>query len=185
VPNGQRDAITGGVLSGIQPVRESLVDALLEADCSNASFITVFDIVLGSLTGAGSFALNLGGAQATTAAINAFQGLGLGGAGHLGTTAARPPTPAGVLSGATSAPSRAGTSTAAAAPQTQTAAPAPAAAAPAADTFETAPAAADLVGEKGGAMLGVGLAGLLALALAAELDRRKMRRAMREIPLEV
>ena len=34
-------------------------------------------------------------------------------------------------------------------------------------------------------MLWVGLAGLVALSLTAEGDRRKMRRAQREIPLEV
>ncbi|MEQ1786298.1 MAG: hypothetical protein ABL966_04540, partial [Acidimicrobiales bacterium] len=39
-------------------------------------------------------------------------------------------------------------------------------------------------GERGGALLGVGAGGLLLLLASAEGDRRKMRRAQREIPLE-
>src|SRR5205823_1193579 len=38
-------------------------------------------------------------------------------------------------------------------------------------------------GERGGAMAAVGLGSLLLLALLAEADRRKMRRAQREIPV--
>ncbi|MGK2949458.1 MAG: hypothetical protein ACSLFP_12835, partial [Acidimicrobiales bacterium] len=42
----------------------------------------------------------------------------------------------------------------------------------------------DFTGERGGALLGVGAGGLLLLLASAEGDRRKMRRAQREIPLE-
>jgi hypothetical protein len=43
---------------------------------------------------------------------------------------------------------------------------------------------ADVDGERGGVLLGVAAGGLALLLLTAEADRRKMRRAQREIPLE-
>jgi hypothetical protein len=80
----------------------------------------------------------------------------------------------------------AGTAGAAGAPAAAAAAaPAAAAAAPAPDVSDAVETSAGLIGERGGPMLAVGLSGLGALALAAELDRRKIRRALREIPLEV
>src|SRR4051794_2189715 len=74
VPNAQRDAVAGAVIGGIQPIRKALVDALLEQSCKNASYVTIFDLVVGSVTGAGEFALELGGVQASSSEIpkNAF-----------------------------------------------------------------------------------------------------------------
>jgi hypothetical protein len=43
---------------------------------------------------------------------------------------------------------------------------------------------ADVDGKRGGALAAVAGLGLLAMLITAEADRRKMRRAQREIPLE-
>ena len=61
------------VIGGAQPFRDAVTEALLEQDCGNATYITVADIVLGGVSGAGQIGLELGGVQATTAEINAFQ----------------------------------------------------------------------------------------------------------------
>jgi hypothetical protein len=167
VPSAQRDQIAAGILGAIQPVRESLVDALLEQDCGNATYITVGDIVLGSITGAGSFSLELGGVQTKSEALQATSFLGgldpltelvndsLGGfdAFDSGTSAlpgiGTPPiTPLG--NGPKNRP---------------------------------ALVAAEK-GSRGGKLALVGLLGLAGLVLVAERDRRLMRRAQRLQPTE-
>src|SRR4051794_38692198 len=109
VPNAQRDAVAGAVIGGIQPIRKALVDALLEQSCKNASYVTIFDLVVGSVTGAGEFALELGGVQATSSEIpkngfalgSASYSLGGGSAGGArlpprgGSTGGRPGGPRG------------------------------------------------------------------------------------------
>jgi hypothetical protein len=173
VPNATRDALFGNVLKGIQPIRQSLFDALLAQDCGNATYITVFDIALGSISGAGAFNILLGGVQASSgeAALNSYQ---LGGnnfslgSGTLGASTGS--TTGGTVGGT---PAKITTGTPTSGQQT---------AAPAAPSTNTQPAAATkLAGERGGALAGVGLAGLLLLAAAAEADRRKMRAAQRAI----
>jgi hypothetical protein len=128
----------------------------------------VFDIVVGSATGAGSFNMLFGGVQAGSGEIpaNPFT-LGFVGAG----------SPGGVTSG-TPGVGVLGGSTANAAPAAGGAAP------PASGGARAATPAASIVpkGARGGALAGVGLAGLAMLAAMAEGDRRKMRRAQREIP---
>jgi len=167
VPNPTRDSITGQAIKGIQPVREPLFDALLKAKCTLNTEITVFDIVVGSATGAGSFNMLFGGVQAGSGEIaaNPFK-LGFVGAGTAG----------GVSSGAPAIPGTSGSSV--------TPAPAPiAAATPASGNTQTLPQVpAAFKGARGGALAGVGLGGLAMLAAMAEGDRRKMRRAQREIP---
>jgi hypothetical protein len=180
IPSAQRDQVAGALFGGIQPVRQNLFDALLAADCSNATPITITDIVVGSITGAGAFHLSLGGVQASSGevAANPFA-LGVGGV-QLGTGGVNLPavgTTVGSGGGTTFKPGSTGSST-----PSGTAAPA----APAAGTGTAAPAkavaAAKPKGERGGALAGVGLASLGMLAALAEGDRRKMRRAQREIP---
>ncbi|MEY2435087.1 MAG: hypothetical protein QOC92_4812 [Acidimicrobiaceae bacterium] len=169
-PSTQRDALVGGVLGGAQPVRQDVFAALLEQDCSNATPITIFDIIVGSMTGAGSFSVVLGGVQASSgdAFGNSFC-LGCGGTPTLGVNT--PSLPSNV-SNAVSAPTAGGTVL-----KTNTTP------GPASTTAAAAPAAAKKVGGKrGGALAGVGLAGLGMIAAMAEGDRRKMRRAQREIP---
>lgn len=174
IPSAQRDAVLGGAIGGAQPVRAEITDALLAADCGNASYITVADIVVGSFTGAGALGLELGGVQATTASINQFR------FGSLPKLADLPPV-LPLPSPSVGAPSVGVTPNAAPATPPAAAAP-PAEAAP--EKVPTAPIA-DLAGERGGVMAMIGGGGLLLLLATAEADRRKMQRALREIPLEV
>lgn len=178
VPGALRDSIVQPVLSGLQPVRDPLFQGLIDADCSLATPITILDILLNATGPGGQLSLDLGGVQASSSAITLFSGLGdlpplpplspasAATPGSPGTPA-RPGTPGGTAS----APTAAGST---------------ATAAPAATSGETPlQEVADILpGERGGKMLAVGLGGLLALFATAEGDRRKMRRAQREIPLE-
>lgn len=175
VPSAQRDALAGQVLGAAQPVRQSLFDALLAQSCKNATYITIFDLVVGSVTGAGEFALALGGAQASSGAIPKNQFSLLNGDYELGGGN----VPSGPVDD-TRAASLDSTSTFT----------------PVADAIGSGPgvtpvAAGDQVaipvpgtghrGNRGGPLAAVGLVTLGLLALAAEGDRRKMRRAQREI----
>ena len=76
VPSTTRDTITGTILSGAQPIREQLYAALLEQDCGNATYITVSDIAIGSVTGAGSLSLELGGVNAKSEELKTTSFLG-------------------------------------------------------------------------------------------------------------
>jgi hypothetical protein len=156
------------LLGGVQPVRQQTFDELLAQSCSFASGITVADILVGSITGGGSFSVVLGGVQASSgdAYENAFC-LGCNTPGpSLNTSNVATNT-------VTAAPSGGGASF-----QGSTA-PGPTAATAA---VTPAPAASSFKGKRGGALAGVGLAGLGMIAAMAEGDRRKMRRAQREIP---
>lgn len=158
VPNPTRDQIAGTLLGTLQPARQAAVDALLQQSCSNATYITVGDVVLGSVTGAGAFELELGGVHATSGEYSAFA---------FPTLPAAPPL-AEVAPIAITAPS-----------------PPPAsqvgAATLAAPTYRTPRtvrrAAADLKGSRGGKLALAAAIGLGLIALTVELDRRKMRRA--------
>ncbi len=165
-PSAQRDSIAAAVLGVLQPARERLVDVVLAQDCGNDTYVLVADIVLGSVTGAGSFALEVGGVQLKTDALNLSSFLNgrdpltnvigddtLGGFDTFGpSTLGDVPTAAPVTSigGKTRRP---------------------------------ALVAAD-EGSRGGKLALVGLLGLLGLVLVAERDRRLMRRAQRLQPTE-
>ncbi len=75
-PNPTRDQVAGTTLAAIQPVREQLFAALLQANCDSAALITVLDILLGSFTGGGSLTVNIGGTQAQLTRAEGFGGLG-------------------------------------------------------------------------------------------------------------
>jgi hypothetical protein len=181
VPNAQRDALAAKVIGGIQPYRKSFFDAMLEYNCKFSSFITIYDILVGSITGAGEFALQLGGVQATSGEIpnsgfelqlgsfETFGGVLSSGEGEsmFGTGTADIPTGPSTFSG--TAPSAAPTG-----PRSVTR--------PRGTPLATSPVANAFEGSRGGAMAGVGLVTLGLLAAVAEGDRRKMRRAQREIP---
>jgi len=171
IPSPTRDGVTGPVISGAQPLRDQVTAAMLKQDCGNATYITVADIVLGGVSGAGQVGLELGGVQATTAEINAFQFALLP---ALPPLAAVPPVQTPLDSTSAAVP--------AAAPS---AAPAAAAAAEQPSSTPVAPASASaLPGERGGIMALIAGGGLLTLLVTAEGDRRKMRTAQRAIPLE-
>jgi hypothetical protein len=170
VPSQERDTVTGGIIGGAQPVRAAVTEAMLEADCSTASLITIADIVVGSVSGAGALGIELGGVTATTAEIDAFK---------FALLPALPSLPPVVGLGG-------GVSSLGGAPDLATApaaAPAPAADTAAPEQVEAEPIS-DFAGERGGLMAMVAGGGLALLLATAEADRRKMRHALREIPLE-
>ena len=178
-PSPTRDGASGVVLKTAQPVRQDLVDALLKQSCSNASYITILDLIIGSITGAGSFGVVLGGVQASSG--EAYQNqycLGCGGGltPSLGTSNSN-----SVLS--SSSGTALGTNKAAGSPSTPSSSNGGGGGgAPAATAAVTPAASTKGKGARGGALAGVGLASLALLGLMAEGDRRKMRRAQREIP---
>jgi hypothetical protein len=163
VPSSTRDAISGGILGAAQPVRESLYDALLKQDCGNATYITVSDIAVGSITGAGSFSLELGGVQAKAVALqttNFLEGL--------------PPLASSVQGGDL------GGFTAFDSNNSVSALPATPPSAVLNDRHGRGPTLATTEkGSRGGKMAVVGLLGLAGLLLFAERDRQLMRRAQR------
>ena len=171
VPNATRDGITGGLLSALQPVRENIYDALLKQDCGNATYITVSDIAIGSITGAGSLSIELGGVQASSSPIRGTNFL----LGNL-------PIPSlgninddlGSFLGDTSAlgslPDSGGTN-----PSLNIGG----------KGRRNAALAATVKGSRGGRLALVGALGLLALLIVADRDRRLMRRAQRSSSTEV
>lgn len=173
VPNKERDALLGGLLGAVQPVRESVFDAVIDFDCGNATYITILDVVIASITGGGTLSVSLGGVRATTAAIKLFEGLG-----ELTPLPPLPPlAPASLPTlGLPGRPAIPGT------PGVRVTTPTTPAADDASGPIDNI---VDTAGHRGGAMAWVGLGGLLLLAGVAEADRRKMRSAQRAIPMEV
>lgn len=183
VPNASRDAVTSAVIDGIQPIQEATFNALLQATCQAASGITVLQVVLGSITGAGSFTLELGGVQAATGTIQLSDFLGGGGdSAPEGTPGAAGSGGLGGTSGGSGLGSVGGLPAAEPAGQTSLSgtnnAASPTRGATQAAAHEKLPP-----GVRGGALAAVA-AGVLGLVLLlAEGDRRKMRKAQRQIPL--
>jgi hypothetical protein len=180
VPSTLRDTIVGGLLGALAPVRTAFTDLLAQIGCegetnilgnNGKTAVTVLDLALGAISGAGALTLEVGGVQATTADINAFS-FG-GGNGSLtalpdlgGDSSALPDLGSGAdlptLPDATAGSGSGGRGT------------------PVTPTSSTD----DDDGQRGGTLLGLGAGGLLLMLLTAEADRRKMRRAQRAIPLE-
>jgi hypothetical protein len=171
VPSATRDAIVGTLLNSVQPIRQAVVDALAKQSCTNFTYITIADLVLGSVTGAGAFKIDLGGVQATSGEVPTST-YSLGGQQLVTNGAAAAPS---VVSSAPS--SKSGTSGTASASSPQSRPTASTVSSGTKPLTSTTPAAT-----RGSAMTAVGLVGLGLVALMAEGDRRKMRRAQREIP---
>jgi hypothetical protein len=175
VPNAQRDAAAGAVLGGAQQVRKPLFDAILAKYCKAGTYISVFDIAVGSLTGAGEFVLSLGGAQASSGDVpkNTFN-LDFGAAGTLPGLYIPPidPTFSAVPAYEAVTPGIAGTATpgTAGTPSTRRTRVVPAG--------HTGPP--PFKGTRGGALAVVGLVTLGVVAIVAEGDRRTMRSALRQ-----
>lgn len=178
VPSAARDGFTRPVLEAAYPVRKALADALLQASCKTASFLTIADLLVGSVTGSGSFALQLGGVQATSGAVSTASFLQ-----PLPAAAPDAAPPGGeTVDLADPVPPPSDTTSAAPPPAGAPGEANPPAVAPRA--AEVALPAAHTTGERGGALAVVGLTGLLLLLGAAEADRRLMRRWRRTIPTE-
>jgi hypothetical protein len=187
VPSKLRDSVISSLLGQLQDVRQSVTDFIASISCNGSTnilgnngstLVTVLDLALASVSGAGSLTVELGGVQATTSAITQFQGLGdippvdTGGTDgsadltDLGATTGGDLTDLGTDLGATT-----------------TGGSAPALGNKGGSSTPTKPIA-NVDGSRGGTLAAVGAAGLLLLLATAEADRRKMRRAQREIPME-
>jgi hypothetical protein len=170
VPSKNRDAVLQSVLGLLQPVREGLYDALLKQDCGNATYILVSDIVIGSVSGAGSLSLELGGVQTKSEELRTSSFLGI--------------DPTGSLSGNDSFGGfNDGIGGLVDTPVLTDLAPLPTAGGGTRPAISNKPRkgtlAATAKGSRGGRLALVGLGGLLALLLVADRDRRLMRRAPR------
>ncbi len=157
-PNATRDQIAGVTLAALQPVREQLFGALLDASCDSAALITVLDILLGSFTGGGSLTLNVGGTQARISDAESFEGLGPAGQGQAPSLGGSAPgaAPRGLSAG--SVPTTPGT-------------------VPAVDHEPSGQEAVADTDTKSDGALAVGLAALALGVVLVEADRRKMRQA--------
>ena len=163
VPAAERDDVLGGVVNELGETRNTITEALIAYDCGNGTYITIADLILGSVTGAGSLNLELGGVQASTGEIDGFTGLGdFVPFGPVGNVEVNPPVerPAAV---------------------TESTPPAPAPATPPAviggteqalPVVDTAPVADERL------LPIVALAGLATFLVMAEADRRKMKAAL-------
>lgn len=168
VPSPQRDGLTLPILKALQPLREQIVDALIAQDCGNSTYVTVADVVLGSVTGAGALGLELGGVRATTADFKKFQFGGI----KLPTLPSVTPLPTlPLIPTIPGVPATVGgtnvSPTAPSGPEKSPAAP-----------------IVDVSGTRGGWLALIGGLGLVLLIATAEADRRKMQHALSVIPLE-
>jgi hypothetical protein len=184
IPAVARDNLISQVLGALQPVRESLTKAIADLSCdgstnvlgnNGSTIVTVLDLALGAVSGAGSLTFELGGVQATTAAISGFEfgappaiGGDTGGTdgssvnlSDVGTDSGASLPNLGTDQGTGSTPPQLGTT--GGSPSTPT------------------KPIAKVNGSRGGVLAAVAGAGLLLLLITAEADRRKMRRAQREI----
>jgi hypothetical protein len=184
IPSLARDNIISTLLGNLQSTRETLVQALNQFGCDGSTnvlgnnistLITVLDLGLADVSGAGALTVELGGVQATTSAITGFNGLG-----DIPALNNTTPDLTGTL------PTTDGGSTFPDLPQDvgTTGGTAPSATTGGNAVAPTKPIAAVGDGSRGGVLAGVAAGGLLLLLATAEADRRKMRRAQREIPLE-
>lgn len=174
VPNENRDTLLGGAIGAGQPVREPLFDALIEQDCGNATYVTLADVAIASITGGGTFSVSLGGVRASTAPLKLFQGLGQ-------LSPLPPLAPLTPLSPAT--PGTPGRPAVPGTPATQVTVPATSSGGD--DDGGALKTIGDVTGERGGLMALISGGGLAAILAAAEADRRKMRAAVRTLAVEV
>lgn len=178
VPGELRDGILGPIFEAIQPARSSLADFLLSLDCGNSTYVTVLDVVLGAVSGAGFTAVRLGGVQADARTVELTSFLG------------GPPAPAPAPTPSLSDPSTGvpttgggtggGTGVTATTPTTPTTVSTPQ---PVSDERAIGPIT--VPGTRGGPLVLIGLLGLLLAGLAAGRDRYLMRKAQRSVPMNV
>ena len=177
VPGELRDGILGPILGAIAPVRSQLAEFLIAQDCGNATYVTVLDVVVGAISGAGFTVVDLGGVTARSSELEFTSFLGGGGTGGAGAPSLGAPStgssrPAPARSGSVSLP-----------PVDPPGGIAADLTGPG-DVDEVAALPAPASGERGGPLLAIGVAGLLAAAAAAVADRRRMRRAQRTLLLD-
>ena len=187
VPNSNRDTLVDAGLNAVGPTYSAVTGGLEngfgswepsqleQALCQSDTPITVVDITLASISGAGYFNAAFGGVHASSAglATNAFNlslpSFSLGG----GSSQFVPGTP-GTAGGADLGGSGFSNGTSLSSPSSSSA---PSAGATGSPAHSTGVLAAAVGRSAGGPLLALGLAGLVSVALLAEADRRTMRRA--------
>jgi hypothetical protein len=169
----------------MQPIRQPLFSSLLQATCQAGNAITVYDIATGSVSGAGSLALELGGVQTSSADITEYGDLGFASdvsSGGAGGGALLPNAPS--LTSSPGQPAVLGTPGSPAIPGTPDV-PAVANSTPTALAASNPVRPAGILNKHAGPLAAISLAALGALAVVAEADRRKMRKAQRTPPVEM
>lgn len=214
VPNPTRDKVVDGVLNTTAPAYNTVANGLEngfgswepsqleQALCQSDTPITVADVTLASIDGAGFFTAAFGGVNSTASTLpsNSFNlGLASFSLGSPGSSQFVPGTSPGsssVLSGAavgsgSGGPSGIGAS-ASSSPLASSASASPAAtpsagvSAPSRPSSEQAlsPASASAGFSSGGPLLALGLAGLAALLIMAEADRRMIKHGQPDTAFE-
>ena len=216
VPNDNRDNAVNPALNATEPVQQSLFGGLesgfspaepallAQALCNSDTPITVAQVAVASVNGAGFFSASLGGVHSSSSdlAANPFDLSGftgalgsgdtLGGGTLGGSTLGGGSTGSSAVStlGATSSPSGASPALASNAGPTASASSSGATTgsassqSPPANTGTAAMTPASTTYAAGGPLLAIGLAGLALLGLLAEIDRRMMRRAQYTVQFE-
>ncbi|WP_436795178.1 hypothetical protein [Actinospongicola halichondriae] len=175
VPGEVRDGILGPIFEAVQPARSSLADFLLDLDCGNSTYVTVLDVVLGAVSGAGFAAVRVGGVQADARTIELTSFLG-------GSPAPAQPS---LTDPSTGVPTSAD-------PVTSPQIPAPTSTSPSTTVAPLEPAGNEralgpitIPGTRGGPLVLIGLLGFTLAALAAGRDRYLMRKAQRGGPMNL
>ena len=172
VPARARDDLLAPIINDIyQPARQPVFDLLRDITCKINDLITISDIAVGSVSGAGRFSLELGGVSATTGEFDLSNKLGGSGTRlpalplvSVPRPALRPAPVVGSVTPVVTPPA-----------VNQPARSAPRIAVQPVVSTED---------ERGGMLAVLAALGLLLLATLAELDRRRIRRVVVPIPEE-
>ena len=185
VPNSTRDTILDAVVNGTHPVVAPVLNGLengfspseppnlVQELCQTDTPITIADIAVAGVDGAGSYTTALGGVDATSgsAPVNPYN-LNLPTLGSSGTSQLIPGTPA--VPGTPGSAASSGSGGVASLP---TSLASPGTGSPSAPVSSSGQTLASAGHAAAGPLLGIGLGGLAGLLLLAEGDRRLMRRA--------
>ncbi|MDE0802837.1 MAG: hypothetical protein OSA99_05885, partial [Acidimicrobiales bacterium] len=179
VPGEIRDGLLGPIFEAIQPARSTLADFLLDLDCGNSTYVTVLDVVLGAISGAGFTAVRLGGVQADARTVELTSFLG-------GAPAAPAPAQTPTLSDpSTGVPTATGGSDSDSGATATTPSVPTATTPPQTVSDERAIGPITVPGSRGGPLVLIGLLGFLLAGLAAGRDRYLMRKAQRSVPMDL
>lgn len=195
---GEQQTLFGGLESGFSPAEPS---QLVQALCQSDTPITVAQVAIASLNGAGFFSAALGGVHSASSDVAAnpyslggftlsYSGGDQLGSGSLDSSSAAVPAlsnPGGSTSGSVGGTGLTGQSASPAASVGQTNGTAQGGNTSGSNAGGSPPAAmspASTAYAAGGPLLAIGLAGLGLLGLLAEADRRMMRRAQHTVQFE-
>lgn len=176
VPGELRDGVLGPIFEALQPARSTLADFLLDLDCGNSTYVTVLDVILGAVSGAGFAVVRVGGVQADARTFEPTSFLG-------GTSTPAQPS---LTDPSIGVPTSAGPAT-----TPQSSLPTPTSTSPSTTIAPLEPTGNEralgpitIPGTRGGPLVLIGLLGFTLAALAAARDRYLMRKAQRGMPID-